>query len=84
MRKLLHRWDLVKPIKALAKRGAPILGTCAGTKIPSAATLLPAIEISPLSGVSKPAINRSSVVFPDPEEPKTETNSLGAISIERF
>jgi 5'-phosphate synthase pdxT subunit len=22
MRKLLHRWDLVKPIKALAKRGA--------------------------------------------------------------
>jgi 5'-phosphate synthase pdxT subunit len=30
MRKLLHRWDLVKPIKALAKRGAPILGTCAG------------------------------------------------------
>jgi 5'-phosphate synthase pdxT subunit len=30
MRKLLHRWDLVKPIKGLAKRGAPILGTCAG------------------------------------------------------
>ena len=30
MRKLLHRWELVKPIKALAKRGAPILGTCAG------------------------------------------------------
>lgn len=30
MRKLLNRWDLVKPIKALAKRGAPILGTCAG------------------------------------------------------
>lgn len=30
MRKLLHRWNLVKPIKGLAKRGAPILGTCAG------------------------------------------------------
>jgi 5'-phosphate synthase pdxT subunit len=30
MRKLLQRWELVKPIKALAKRGAPILGTCAG------------------------------------------------------
>ena len=33
MRTLLHRWDLVKPIKALAKRGAPILGTCAGAII---------------------------------------------------
>ena len=30
MRKLLQRWELVQPIKALAKRGAPILGTCAG------------------------------------------------------
>lgn len=30
MRRLLHRWDLISPIKSLAKRGAPILGTCAG------------------------------------------------------
>ena len=30
MRKLYERWNLVAPIKALAVRGAPILGTCAG------------------------------------------------------
>jgi 5'-phosphate synthase pdxT subunit len=30
MRKLMHRWGLVAPIKALAAAGAPILGTCAG------------------------------------------------------
>ena len=30
MRKLYERWNLVAPIKALAARGAPILGTCAG------------------------------------------------------
>ena len=33
MRKLLHRWDLVAPIRDLAARGAPILGTCAGAII---------------------------------------------------
>lgn len=30
MRKLLHRWEMIRPIRELAKRGAPILGTCAG------------------------------------------------------
>ncbi|MFZ9895645.1 MAG: pyridoxal 5'-phosphate synthase glutaminase subunit PdxT [Candidatus Limnocylindrus sp.] len=30
MRKLYERWNLVAPIKALAARGVPILGTCAG------------------------------------------------------
>lgn len=30
MRMLLHRWELVTPIKVMAKRGLPILGTCAG------------------------------------------------------
>lgn len=30
MRKLYERWNLVAPIRALAARGAPILGTCAG------------------------------------------------------
>ena len=30
MRKLYLRWGLVPPITALAARGAPILGTCAG------------------------------------------------------
>ncbi len=30
MRKLYARWGLVAPIRALAARGAPILGTCAG------------------------------------------------------
>ncbi len=30
MRRLYERWNLVAPIKALAQRGAPILGTCAG------------------------------------------------------
>lgn len=30
MRKLMHRWGLVAPIKAFAAAGAPILGTCAG------------------------------------------------------
>ena len=30
MRKLYLRWNLVAPIKKLAARGAPILGTCAG------------------------------------------------------
>ncbi|MEY3726047.1 MAG: hypothetical protein RI971_624 [Chloroflexota bacterium] len=30
MRKLYERWNLAAPIKALAARGAPILGTCAG------------------------------------------------------
>ena len=30
MRKLYARWGLVAPVKALATRGAPILGTCAG------------------------------------------------------
>ena len=30
MRRLLDRWRLVAPIQALASRGAPILGTCAG------------------------------------------------------
>lgn len=30
MRKLYLRWNLVAPIKKLASRGAPILGTCAG------------------------------------------------------
>lgn len=33
MRKLLHRWNLVAPIRDLAARGAPILGTCAGAII---------------------------------------------------
>lgn len=30
MRKLMHRWGLVTPIRELAATGAPILGTCAG------------------------------------------------------
>jgi 5'-phosphate synthase pdxT subunit len=30
MRKLLHHWKLVAPIRALAAGGAPIFGTCAG------------------------------------------------------
>ena len=30
MRTLVHRWNLVAPIKSLAAAGAPILGTCAG------------------------------------------------------
>lgn len=30
MRRLYERWNLAAPIKALAARGAPILGTCAG------------------------------------------------------
>jgi 5'-phosphate synthase pdxT subunit len=30
MRKLYLRWNLIAPIKTLAARGAPILGTCAG------------------------------------------------------
>ncbi len=30
----------------------------------------PAIQISPASGLSNPAINRSSVVFPDPLSPE--------------
>jgi 5'-phosphate synthase pdxT subunit len=30
MRKLVARWDLREPIMALARSGAPILGTCAG------------------------------------------------------
>ncbi len=30
MRKLLDRYDLLNPIRSLAKRGIPIFGTCAG------------------------------------------------------
>jgi pyridoxal 5'-phosphate synthase pdxT subunit len=30
MRKLIDRWDLLRPIRALADSGAPIFGTCAG------------------------------------------------------
>jgi 5'-phosphate synthase pdxT subunit len=30
MRKLIDRWDLERPIRALADKGAPIFGTCAG------------------------------------------------------
>ncbi len=35
----------------------------------------PSIWISPSSGYSKPAIMRSSVVFPQPEGPSSEKNS---------
>jgi pyridoxal 5'-phosphate synthase pdxT subunit len=30
MRRLMDRYDLTEPIRALARRGAPMLGTCAG------------------------------------------------------
>jgi 5'-phosphate synthase pdxT subunit len=30
MRRLIDRWDLRRPILALAERGAPLFGTCAG------------------------------------------------------
>ncbi|MBA3778201.1 MAG: pyridoxal 5'-phosphate synthase glutaminase subunit PdxT, partial [Chloroflexi bacterium] len=30
MRKLVHRWGLLDPVLDLARRGAPIFGTCAG------------------------------------------------------
>jgi 5'-phosphate synthase pdxT subunit len=30
MRRLIDRYDLAEPIRALARRGAPVLGTCAG------------------------------------------------------
>ena len=45
-------------------------GACApGTQTPSPATLLPLSEMLPVSGCSKPAISRSSVVLPEPEGP---------------
>ncbi|MNL67887.1 hypothetical protein D3C87_1925310 [compost metagenome] len=36
---------------------------------------LPLIEIEPPVGVSKPAIMRSTVVLPQPDGPRKETNS---------
>src|SRR5215472_12822641 len=36
---------------------------------------MPPIRISPSSGCSKPAINRSEVVLPQPEGPRSDRNS---------
>src|SRR5881397_1526450 len=43
-------------------------------------TTKPSKRISPLSGVSKPAIIRSVVVLPQPEPPTSETSSPGWMS----
>ena len=42
----------------------------------------PPIQISPVSGRSKPAISRSSVVLPEPLSPRMVRNSPGATSSE--
>ena len=46
MRKLYSRWSLVAPIKALATRGAPILGTCAGAILLATTQQLLTVTIS--------------------------------------
>ena len=48
----------------------------AGTSVMS----VPAISTFPLSGMSRPAIIRSSVVLPQPELPSSEKNSPSAMS----
>src|SRR5207247_9360842 len=45
-------------------------------------TTRPSKRMSPLSGVSKPAIMRSVVVLPQPEPPTSETSSPGWMSRE--
>ena len=52
MRKLIHTWDLRQPILDLARKGAPIFGTCAGMILLSSeitdgdAPVLPLLDIS--------------------------------------
>jgi hypothetical protein len=46
-----------------------------GVQLPLPATHFPATSISPASGSSKPAIRRSSVVLPQPDGPRSATNS---------
>src|SRR5258708_34433257 len=43
-------------------------------------TTLPPIRISPAVGVSRPAIIRKSVVFPEPEGPRKTRNSPSRVS----
>ncbi|MNL65585.1 hypothetical protein D3C87_1899340 [compost metagenome] len=42
----------------------------------------PSMRISPVLGVSNPAIERSSVVLPQPDGPSSEKNSPAAMSSE--
>ena len=44
---------------------------------PGAVLGFPSTSTWPLSGCSKPCINRSSVVLPQPDGPTRHTNSLG-------
>src|SRR5262245_642999 len=56
-----------------------------GTRFfPFAATHSPAIQISPESGSSRPAIGRSVVVLPHPLAPSSATVSPSATSSETF
>ena len=49
---------------------------CSGsTQVPSPATPRPLTATRPASGVSKPAITRRSVVFPEPLGPSSATSS---------
>ena len=47
-------------------------------------TLSPLMRISPVLGVSNPAIIRIRVVLPQPEGPRIEKNEPGGISSETF
>ena len=51
---------------------------CAGIRSRS----WPSTSMRPDSGVSKPAIERSSVVLPQPDGPSSAKNSLSAMSSE--
>ena len=53
-----------------------------GTLVPGPKTSRPANWITPASGVSSPAMQRSRVDLPQPEGPRTETNSPFAMSRE--
>ena len=53
----------------------PIRRCSGSTHVPLPATPRPLTAIRPASGVSNPAITRSSVVFPEPLGPSSATSS---------
>ena len=55
----------------------PKLRFSGGTKVVAELTILPWVEISPLCGCSRPAMQRKVVVLPHPLGPSNVTNSRG-------
>src|SRR6266540_7195117 len=60
----------------------PMFRCAAGTNTPRAGELRhsPSISTSPLSGLSRPAMTRKSVVFPQPEGPTIAVNLAACTS----